>query len=270
VTSPRWRRGLSTLRGIPLLPFRKLLRYDISPLDTPQRRARGLVLVLSGIEGYGPFAHSLALGLGDAVDGAVEVHEWTTRRLMSSLRHLVDLPRNRQQAALLAARIRQHQRDHPGAPVHLVGHSGGAAMAVMALEELARLEAPPVHTAVLLAAALAPAYDLTAALGQVERMVSFHSPLDVPHLVLGTLVFGTIDRRHAVGAGFGGFKPCDHEAYQRLEQRRYRPSMLRSWHWGGHLGWTNRVFVAEHVAPLLQRGARSSERGAFLRRSAHL
>jgi len=37
----------------------------------------------------------------------------------------------------------------------------------------------------------------------------------------------------------------------RLRQRGYRPRMLGQFHWGGHLGWANRVFVAETVAPLL-------------------
>ena len=71
-------------------------------------------------------------------------------------------------------------------------------------------------------------------------------------LVLGTLVFGTVDRRHTVSAGFRGFRERNLSSYQRLEQRPYRRAMFSSWHWGGHMGWTNRVFAAEHLAPLLR------------------
>ena len=46
------------------------------------------------------------------------------------------LSRNRQQATLLAERIRQYQRQYPDRPVHLVAHSGGAGIAAMAMERL--------------------------------------------------------------------------------------------------------------------------------------
>ena len=76
-TGSRWRRGISTLAGLPLMPIRKLLHYDCSQLAAPDRCEQGLVLVLSGIEGYGPFGHSLAMGLGDVCPQGIELFEWT-------------------------------------------------------------------------------------------------------------------------------------------------------------------------------------------------
>ncbi|MCA9172986.1 MAG: hypothetical protein KDB14_00655 [Planctomycetales bacterium] len=249
---PRWRRGVGTLLGLPTMPIRKLLHFDASHLTSPQRRRHGLTLVLSGIEGRGPFVQSLAQGLGDVDDGAVEVFEWTTRRVFATLKHLAALRRNREQAAKLADAVMAYQAEHPAAPLHLVGHSGGAAITVFALEELARRGAAPVDSAMLLGAALSHDYDLDVALSGASLVRSFHSPLDIPHLVLGTLVFGTVDRRHTVSAGFRGFRERNLSSYQRLEQRPYRRAMFSSWHWGGHMGWTNRVFAAEHLAPLLR------------------
>jgi hypothetical protein len=48
-------------------------------LTTRERLARGLAVVLPGVEGRGPLNGSLALGLEDGGwPGAVLVHDWTT------------------------------------------------------------------------------------------------------------------------------------------------------------------------------------------------
>ena len=81
---------------------------------------------------------------------------------------------------------------------------------------------------------------------------------DVPHLVLGTIALGTIDRQHTVSAGARGFRMPDdvddgaRELYAtRLQQIPYRLEMLKSLNAGGHTGATNHKFVAEWVAPRL-------------------
>ena len=253
---PRWRRGLSTLLGLPTWPIRKLLKFDTSELANEQRRARGLTLVLSGIEGHGPFRSSLAHGLADTWGGAVEVFDWTTRRLFGTLGHLANHPRNRQMGERLADRIETHWRQHPETAVHLVAHSGGAAIVAFALETLAQRGVDGgnggfgdrrVGTVLMLAAALSEQYDLADALEACDEIHSFYSPLDVPHLVLGTLLLGTMDRVHGVSAGFQGFRVT----HEHLHQHGYQTKMARSWHWGGHMGWTNRVFAAEHLAHYL-------------------
>ncbi len=92
----------------------------------------------------------------------------------------------------------------------MVAKSGGAGIAVRALEWLAD---DAVERAILLAPAISPRYDLTAALRAVRReIVVFWSPLDVVVLGAGTRLFGTIDRVKTVGAGLVGFRvpACGH------------------------------------------------------------
>ena len=141
----------------------------------------------------------------------------------------------------------RYQDAYPGRPVHLIGHSGGAGIAVWALEAL-----PPgrtVTSALLIAPALSPGYPLGPALARVERAAwNFWSPLDLLFLAAGTLAFGTFDGPHALAAGCVGFRG---RYGDRLRQACYRPEWAGRFHAGGHLGGANRVFVAETLAPLL-------------------
>lgn len=247
---PRWRRGISTLVGLPTMPVRKMLTiFDVPDLASLEReKQHGLTLVLSGIEGRGPFCASLALGLSDSWPGSVEVFEWTTRRVFGAFHHLFNEQRNREQAERVADRIERHWQEAPDAPVYLASHSGGTAIAAFALEALVRRGCRRrVNRSLLLASALSDRYDLSEALQSCDEIHSFHSPLDIPHLVLGTCIFGAMDRCHRVSAGFRGFRI----SHERLIQHPYQRSMVSAWHWGGHMGWTNRVFAAEHLAGLL-------------------
>jgi alpha-beta hydrolase superfamily lysophospholipase len=231
-------------------------------LFNPARLAHGLAIILPGVEGWGPLNWSIARGLQDGgFPGAVLVHDWTTGLWPLFAFHLRAHRRNLRQAAAVAQLVQDYQKHHPGRPVHLVGHSGGAAVAVWALEALP--ESHSVGTAVFFGPALSPSYNLARALRRVEQKVChFCSSLDLVFLAMGTFLVGTADGRHTFAAGFRGFSlPRDaDEAVKRLYrdrlyQRRYRPRMLGQFHWGGHLGWANRVFVAEEVAPLLREGA---------------
>jgi hypothetical protein len=172
------------------------------------------------------------------------------------------------QAGRIAEVIRQYRGDHPGEPVFLVGKSGGAGVAIKALE---RLDADEVERAVLLAPALSPGYDLTAALRAVRReMVAFWSPLDVLILGAGTWLFGTIDRVHSFGAGLVGFAapgPDEPEServreYRKLRQVRWRRQMLRLGHLGGHFGSDQPWFLLKWVVPLLRADDDGSHAGA--------
>ena len=231
---------------------------DYTEWLSPERADKGYTIVLTGVEGTSFHNIGIARGLIEAGHpAAVEVRDWTTGHWPLFVYHLMALERNKEQARQIAAQILKYQDQYPSRPVTLIGHSGGAAMAVLTLEALPADR--NVDLVVLLAAAISPDYNLANALAHSERgIVNFHSWGDVPHLVLGTLALGTIDRQHTVSAGARGFRaPHDldddaRELYAtRLHQVPYQMAMLKSLNAGGHTGPTNHKFVAEWVAPRL-------------------
>lgn len=156
----------------------------------------------------------------------------------------------------LAEEVRAFRAERPGAPVHLVGKSGGTGLVVKALEQLPERS---VDSAILLAPALSPSYDLTRALQGIAReLIVFWSPLDLVVLGAGTWVFGTIDRVHGVSAGLVGFRgpnrsdPASSAAYARLRQVRWGPRMAATGYLGGHIGPDLPAFLRKYVVPLLR------------------
>jgi pimeloyl-ACP methyl ester carboxylesterase len=150
--------------------------------------------------------------------------------------------------------------------VYLVGHSGGGGMALMTAERLPA--SASLAGVVLLAVAVSPLYDVRPALKHSRRIWSFYSPLDCILPGIGTLAAGTMDGWHLFCAGCSGFfgtsRGCD-----GLHQRMYHPSMLLSWNLGGHFGGVNRVFIADHVAPLLREAAECKQAGTSVDSSSH-
>lgn len=215
-------------------------------------------IVLPGIEGVSLCTRSMVVGVQHACPGAsVEVFDWTTGKWFRMLEHLCDLERNRATACLLADHVRRHGAVHPGQPIVLVGHSGGGALIVMALELLPA--DCQVHQAILIAPGLAPDYNLAAALVHAEHGIDvYHSPLDCMVIGVGTVCMGTIDRRRKLSAGMVGFRlpPGLDEPGQmlyrcRLRQHRYRPGMPGCL--GGHFSCTSSRFVAALVGATLVR-----------------
>jgi pimeloyl-ACP methyl ester carboxylesterase len=155
-------------------------------------------------------------------------------------------------------RIVEYRKAHPGRPLHLVGHSGGGSIAILALE---RLPADAVVTsAILLQPAISPGYDLSMVLARTKHGIwNFRSVLDFFIEGIATSIGGTTDGRHSPAAGMIGFRPpaglsaADRKLYDtRLYDIPFRPAMIADFHLGGHFGPTNRVFVAERIAPLFQ------------------
>jgi pimeloyl-ACP methyl ester carboxylesterase len=226
-------------------------------IETPDRIAQGLVLVLPGVEGKSLYNASVAHGLEDGkVPYAIEVYDWTLGNVLLFPATLRGVERNRREAGKIAERIIAYQGAHPGRPVHIVGHSGGGGQAVFVLEAL-----PPGHeidSAILMAPAMSPDYDLSRALRRTQAGIwSFYSPYDVGFLAIGTWAFGTMDGRHTPAAGQKGFvlplalDRQRRQLYLRLHQVRYDPSMAQYGNSGTHIGWANRRFVAAWLAPLI-------------------
>lgn len=230
-----------------------------SNLRTPERLERGYVIVLPGIEGRSHLNYNVAKGLADGgVPAAIEIHDWTLGgSFLTAVPSLRAEGHNRKEAREIAAKIVRYQDRHPGRPVHLIGHSGGGGVAVFSLESL-----PPdrqVTSAILLAPALSPDYDLRGALRHAQQGIyNFYSPYDVGFLKLGTSMAGTVDGQFTRSAGAVGFtmpwglSQEDRRIYASLlHQQRYLSKMAESGNSGGHTGWSNRTFVAQWLAPLI-------------------
>ncbi len=228
-----------------------------SELMSPERLQHGYTVVLAGVSGDADSDNKIVHGLMDGdVPTAIDIHDWTRGPFMP-LHNLRDLKRNRLRAREVAGKIVEYQRRYPGRPVHLMGYSAGAGMAVLSLEAL-----PPNHevtNAILLAPILAPGYDLRLALSRTRNGIhSFYSRFDLPVLVGLSTLLGTMDGRHTMAAGAVGFHPPDGlspseaEYYDAaLTQHHFSLDMLPLGNFGGHSGWTSLAFARERLAPLL-------------------
>ena len=250
--------GLRSMLHVGLAPFGSRAASFHRQCATPGRLAEGLIIILPGIEGCSTINDSIARGLiAGALPHALKIIDWRKYRPWNPL-HLAMLRHNQAQAAGIADFICKYQRDYPGRPVHLIGHSAGAGIALFVLENLSATNC--VESVILLAAAVSRQFNIQSLLKRTRRGIwNFFSPLDLPTVGLGTIVFGTMDRRHTISAGALGFRTVhdsisnavDPESIEpQLRQMRFRTTMIRSWNFGGHFGSTNAVFVQHHIAPI--------------------
>ena len=222
---------------------------------TDERLDHGLVVSLGGVGGLNWGTRWLRSGLDEAgVKAAIVIYDWSKGPGGMFVGDLMDASRNRAVAQDLARTVATYAAAMPERPVTLIGHSGGAAVVVWALEAMP--ERCRVERVVLLAPALAPDYDLSEALARVqERMYVMYSPADVGLMAAGTAVFGTMDRRHSVSAGLVGFNlpadAADRSQYAKVRQVRWALDLAKSGHLGGHMGWTTTRFARDFLAPIL-------------------
>ena len=228
-----------------------------SDLMTPERLEHGYVMVLPGIEGKSFLNRNIVRGLLRAdVPYGIENYDWTSG-LFGCLWNLRSGRRHREQAKIIAGKISDYRRKCPTQPVYLIGHSGGGAMTLFALEQL------PVGLratgGLMLLPAISNGYDLSPALSQTERgLWCFHSNADAVALGLATIVLGTCDGFHRPSAGMTGFKATAHLPIHQnddntpaLHEVPYRREMMQSWNLGGHFGPTSPAFVQTWIAPIL-------------------
>jgi hypothetical protein len=223
----------------------------------PALLEKGLTLVLPGIEAESVFTYGMCDGLHEGgVEGAIRVFNWGLPFPGGYLANLTRVDRNRRRARDIAAEIVRYQAAYPGRPVHLVAQSGGAGVAVFAVEALP--EGVMVDGVVLLGGALSPTYNLAKALGKTRKgILNSHSCRDSVILNWGTRLFGTTDRRFVRAAGCLGFEvPAGATAGERalyeekLVQLAWREEMAESCHhWGGHISSGGERFLARHIAP---------------------
>lgn len=221
-----------------------------SPADGPSTRP--YLLHLPGVGGFMPVDRELIAGLRDGgVDARITAYDWTEHDPGLDALHAYD--RNQRQAAHIAELLLDDAAADPAEPIILTSHSGGGAIAVWALEKLPA--GVQVSECFLLAPALSPGYDLTAALRHVRgKMYVFWSRGDELILGLGCRVCGTMDGPKTDAAGKVGFhipSGADAVEYKKLDQRPYNPRWWVLGNFGNHIGPMSRAFAARILAPLL-------------------
>jgi pimeloyl-ACP methyl ester carboxylesterase len=170
-------------------------------------------------------------------------------RDLQDTRHLVS------KAEELARQISEYQAEHPGRPVYLIGRSTGAAIVLGAAA--ARPDAS-LEKIILLAPAVSPAYNLLPALRATRtEIVAYRSDYDHFFLGWGTSTFGTADRIYTESAGKQGFQLPGHDPmsrlfYLKLVQVCWKPRLLWTGHFGGHLSCNAPLFVLNEIAPRVQ------------------
>ena len=171
---------------------------------------------------------------------------------------LVDLmwrTRNQRRAEMLADKLLALHRNHPDARIHIISYSGGAGVAVFALELLKGRV--PIESLLLFAPAISPSYNLGPALRRVHRAYVMMSRKDTWLLGAGTRLFGTMDRKRVRSAGMVGFAVPpelsveDQQSYKRIRIIEWCDDFRRYGHSGGHTGWAQVSFLRQHLQGLL-------------------
>jgi len=231
---------------------------DGSMYVTPARQARGLVMILPGVEGRSSLNDHIRQGLnGAGVFCALEVRQWGFLVPVVKLAvNQTNVPGNRHAAAVIAKEIVAYRKQYPGRSVYLVGHSAGGGLAVFVLEALDKIKGNHyVDGVVLLSASISNDYDLTTALRHSRSgIVNFYNESDLALLGLATTLLGNVDGGRSASAGRTGFirpdpdlEPQKAHIYSRLYQVQVTRGMLGPLS-GPHVASTNISFIATYVA----------------------
>lgn len=208
---------------------------------------------LPGIAGERRLDRQFVAGLRDGgYEGTLEIHDWTEHD--PGLAALLGRARHERQANKVAGTIRRLLKEDPARKIRLIGHSGGAGIAVWALERLP--EGMSVETLVLIAPALSQQYDLSPSLAHVRgKAYALTSVNDAVVLGAGTRMFGTIDGLKEEAAGMRGFtQPLDADdaQYAKLVAMPYVAEWMDYDNIGNHIGPMSRAFAKKVISPLLQ------------------
>lgn len=246
-----------------VMPFATLLATVLAVVPPPVQHngppirggdgAPAHVLVLPGIAGAYGTTHRLARLLNEElIDVTAEVWDWTTIDRTHILGDLWDLKRNLRRAQVLADALVAWRVEHPTTKLSLVAHSGGCGIVLFACQRLP--EDFEIERVVLVSPALSPGADLAPILRRARRGL-FHYMSSGDFLILGagTVLCGTTDRRHVPSAGLCGFHPPRDPALAgKLEQFRWRWSMIREGNFGGHHSGMSAAFIRTHLVPLFR------------------
>ena len=212
-----------TLCGCGEAPLKDRMDLD-GQFANADRLAKGLVVILPGIEGESAANRDIRKGLDEGgVPYALVIYRWGFPVPgLGMLVNQTDTTGDRRAGADLAGGIVRYQTRHPGCPVFLVGHSAGGGVAIFALEALADVPgAKPVTGAILLSSSISADYPLDKALRMIDRgIVNGYNSEDTALLGTGTALFGNVDGGHGDSAGRTGF----HNTYAKLFQFKVNPA----------------------------------------------
>jgi hypothetical protein len=211
------------------------------------------ILHLPGIAGDAALDHRWmkALEEGGAAD-RIELYDWTCND--AGVNALEAHERNRGEASRVAAMLSARCAADATGKVILTAESGGAGIAVWALERMPA--GVQVDNVLLIAPAVSPDYDLSAALAHVRGKMYYSSSTgDWYTLGMCTQIFGTMDAKNTQAAGYVGFrcpKGCDPAQYAKLVELKYDSAWARWGNFGGHTGGMSVDFARWFLAPLLR------------------
>ncbi len=217
---------------------------------TEERHEQGIVYILPGIEGVSGNNIGIQQGLADGgVPYALRIYSWGFPVPGVGLFiNQTDVVGNRNAGSRLADEIMTYQRNYPGRPVFLIGHSGGGGVAVFTLEALGNKPgAQPIDGAFLVSASLSSNYDLSRALRMTRRgLVNVYNPADTNLLGTGTAVFGNVDGGHGDSTGRTGF----YRSYAEVFEMQISAEQYGTFG-DPHTIATNASIVADYAPPWL-------------------
>ena len=160
-------------------------------------------------------------------------------------------------AQSLADDIVAFRQSSPDSRVYVVGQSAGCEVVRLALTALPR--ACAVDSVVMCAPSISPDAPRAAALGGVRgKLYALSSPFDIFILGIGTVLFGSTNRRHCLCAGLVGFHPppnTSEEGLRRYREKlvnvRWRPAYLAHGYFGDHVTGQSPGFVANFMLLML-------------------
>ncbi|HHH76283.1 MAG TPA: hypothetical protein ENL03_04595 [Phycisphaerae bacterium] len=178
---------------------------DNKPYMTEELRSKGLVVILPGIEGVSRYNRNIRSGLiKGGLKRAMLIQRWGHLPGIGALLNQMDVAGNRMEGVRIARQIMDYQNQYPGRSVWIVGHSGGAGVAVFTAEALPN--GRKIDGLILLAASIHKEYNLTKALSHCQvGIVNFYNPGDKAMLQIGTTLVGNVDGRRGPSAGLEGF-----------------------------------------------------------------
>lgn len=213
--------------------------------------AAGLAIFCGGIRFFGvPYGlRSVPTGLAEAgFAGRVLYWPWHERWSGPgpALPALWDTALHARHAKAIAQAFLTHADTYPNSPRFLLACSAGGGVALRVLETLAGKLL--LDATALLSVAVNPRCDLVSALPATRILLNYHSILDVFLLGVGTLLFGTADRRRCCSAGMVGLRGA---TTPNVRNMPFRLNMIPSGRLGGHHTAIKRNFIRHHVAPAM-------------------